>query len=192
MIARMFGSRTAPPSPTAQRSTPALAATELPRRRAWPLVLGGLVIAAGAAIGAVAVTRATRHHHTRTHDAAVVAVVPPDAVPPPPPIDAAENHDVRDMLKDLADDQEYDAILRLAARATGDAEAEAIVADARAKYVAAQLAAIDGENKIAPARRRRSSPTTQPSSCPTSPRSPPPRRSARSASTSRPRPRSRC
>ena len=142
MIARMSGSRTAPPSPTAQRSTPAL-----PRRRTWPLVLGGVVIAAGAAIGAVAVTRATRHHHARTRDAAVVAAVPADA-PPPPAVDAAENHDVRDMLQDLADDQEYDAILRLAARARGDAEAEAIVADARAKYVAAQLAAIDGENKI--------------------------------------------
>jgi serine/threonine-protein kinase len=148
MIARMSGSRTVPPSPTAQRSTPALATTELPRRRVWPLVLGGLVIAAGAAIGAVAVTRATRHHHARSRDAAVVAVVPADAATPPPSIDAAENHDVRDMLKDLADDQEYDAILRLAARAKGDAEAEAIVADARAKYVAAQLAAIDGETKI--------------------------------------------
>jgi tetratricopeptide (TPR) repeat protein len=81
----------------------------------------------------------------RTRDAAV-AVVPVDAAPPP--IDAAENHDVRDMLKDLADDQEYDAILRLAARAKGDPEAEAVVADARAKYIAAQLAAIDGEAKI--------------------------------------------
>jgi tetratricopeptide (TPR) repeat protein len=140
MIARMSGSRTVPPSPTAQRSTLAL-----PRRRVWPLALGALVIAAGAAIGAVAVTRATHHHRVRTRDAAV-AVVPVDAAPPP--IDAAENHDVRDMLKDLADDQEYDAILRLAARAKGDPEAEAVVADARAKYIAAQLAAIDGEAKI--------------------------------------------
>jgi tetratricopeptide (TPR) repeat protein len=153
MIARMSGSRAVQPTPTAQRSTPALAATETAAaRKRWPLVLGALVIAAGAAFGAIAVTRATRGHHVRQHDAAIVAIARDAAVPvadaAAPPSDAAEAHEVRDMLKDLSDDKEYDAILRLAPRAKGDPDAEAIVADARAKYVAAQLAAIAGETKV--------------------------------------------
>jgi serine/threonine-protein kinase len=143
MIARMSGSRTAPP--TAQRSTPALATTAsaTPRRR-WPLAVLGALLAAGAGAAAFIATRT--HERTAKHvDAGVVATIVPDASPPP---DAAETHEVRDMLKDLSDDKEYDAILRLAPRAKGDTEAEAIVADARAKYVAAQLAAIEGENKV--------------------------------------------
>ena len=150
MIARMSGSRTAPPAPapTAARSAAALAETSAapPKRRVWPLVVGGLVVAIAAAAGALFVAKGSRHHAARHIDADVVAVITDAAAPPP--VDAGDSHEIRDKMAELADDKEYLAILQIADLAGSDAEAQAIVADAKQKYLAAQTEAIDGEIRI--------------------------------------------
>ncbi len=173
MIARMSGSRTAQPAPaptaaraavadtaaraaiagtaaraiadTAARGPVADTAAVTPRRKLWPLVLGGLVIAAGAAAGAFFLAKSSRHHGTHRHDAGVVAAAVADAAVVPPAPDAAESHEIRDKMAELADDKEYLAILQIADLAGSDTEAQAIVADAKQKYLASQAEAIDGE-----------------------------------------------
>ena len=141
MIARMSGSRSAPPSPA-----PAAPSIATPRRR-WPLVVGALVIAVGAAAGALLVAGRSKHHAAKHPDAGVVAVIA-DAAATPPVLDAAETHEIRDKMQELADDKEYLAILQIAELAGSDREAQAIVADARQKYLAEQTAAIDGQIRI--------------------------------------------
>ncbi|MBV8759665.1 MAG: serine/threonine protein kinase [Deltaproteobacteria bacterium] len=165
MIARISGSRTAVPSasrsmapasasraavaPTLGSPT-ALGQTQLPAaKKRWPLVVGGLVLVAGAALGATLVMRhAPAKTPPRPIDAAVVAKAIDAA--PPPPADAAEDprEAVREKMADFAENHEYLAILQIADLAPNDPVAQQLVADAREKYVAEQLAAIDGQNRI--------------------------------------------
>ncbi len=160
MIARISGSRTAMPGSSRsaipgppRTSVPsALAETQPPPapRRRWPLIVGALVLVAGAALGATLVM-----HHSPAKapaDAAAMVAKPIDAAPaPPPPADAAADDTreaVREKMADFAENHEYLAILQIADLAPNDPVAQQLVADARDKYVAEQLAAIDGQNRI--------------------------------------------
>ena len=137
-------SRSAPPSPTALGDTIAPAS-----RKRWPLVVGGLVLVAGAAIGATLVMKQSAPPPSR--DAAVVAAAKPiDAAPVIVPDAATEDprEAVREKMADFAENHEYLAILQIADLAPNDPVAQQLVADARDKYVAEQLAAIDGQNRI--------------------------------------------
>jgi serine/threonine-protein kinase len=163
MIARMSGSRTAQPAPAPTTARAAVADTAAagtataapPKRTVWPLVLGGIVIAVGAAAGAFFVAKSSRHHGAHRHDAGVVAAVVADAAVVPPAPDAAESHEIRDKMAELADDKEYVAILQIADLAGSDTEAQAIVADAKQKYLAAQAEALDGEIRIGACKKAR-------------------------------------
>jgi serine/threonine-protein kinase len=154
MIARMSGSAGTPPapSPTASRSVAALTQTTAapsPRKR-WPLVIGGIVIALGAAAGALAFTHgdAKKPRPAAHRDAGAIATIADAAAPPPPAADATKNQELIDKLAEFADDHEYLAILQMADLVGSDSEAQAIVGDARQKYLAGQAAAIDGQIRV--------------------------------------------
>ena len=163
MIARISGSRTVAPStsrsvmpsaslPSASRSAPgsptALGETQPPpaAKKRWPLVVGALVLVAGAALGATFVMK---------RSSAPSAAAPRDAAVVAKPVDAAVVADaddpreaVREKMADFAENHEYLAILQIADLAPNDPVAQQLVNDARDKYIAEQLAAIDGQNRI--------------------------------------------
>jgi serine/threonine-protein kinase len=157
MISRMSGQRTAQPTPTptAVRSAAALAETTapVPKRKVWPLALGGLLLAGVAAAGAFIVASSSRHQAPAHRDAGTQVAVIADAhvhaadAPRAPVVDA-DNHEVLDKLQELADSKDYSAILEIGSLAGSDADAQAIVADARQKYLASQTAALDGQIRI--------------------------------------------
>ena len=146
MIARISGSRTAAPPPSRSLAAPIAQTLPAPvEKRRWPLVVGALVLVAGAAVGATLVMKHSSAPAAAPRDAAIVAK----------PVDAAVVADaddpreaVREKMADFAENHEYLAILQIADLAPKDPVAQQLVADARDKYVAEQLAAIDGQNRI--------------------------------------------
>ncbi|HSN25852.1 MAG TPA: serine/threonine-protein kinase [Kofleriaceae bacterium] len=155
MIARISGSRTAMPGAARSAAPSALAETMPPpaAKKRWPLVVGALVLVAGAALGATLVMKRSSSPSSAPpapRDAAAVAAKPVDAAAAPPPADAADDprEAVREKMADFAENHEYLAILQIADLAPNDPVAQQLVADARDKYVAEQLAAIDGQNRI--------------------------------------------